>query len=555
MNKKENKTKVMVLGFDGSSFNVINELISKGKLPHFAALMKEGAWGKLRSTVPPLSGPAWATFSTGKQPGRHGIYDFFRNLPGEYACTPINSSFIPGKTFWETLSEQGRKVGIINMLFTYPPSEVNGFIVAGRETPSEDAEYTFPKALKAEILGVEPGFKVEPFRQISRTKHFLRHVARQLKCQERVCSYLIRKHPCDFTMSFFAIPDIIQHIFWSCLDPSHPNYERRESGKFLPLIEKCYMALDDIIANRLKSMDENTVLMIMSDHGAGPAHKVFQVNKWLKDEGLLHIKENYDKSYGVSIGFLKKALTGIINAGSRFDVLGLRRLIGFRTRSKRMAFARKNVIDWSMTKAYAGRIGEYGIHINLKGREGEGIVAEGPEYEMLRDRIIKGLSEVRDPETSAKVFRKLWKREELYRGDFVRHAPDLIFDFCDNPYLPGDGLFAKEQFESIPRLGLGGMHRDYGILLAKGKGIKKGVAIDGAHICDLAPTVLFLLDAEIPDDMDGDVLTQLLESVPPDAEIRRRRTREGEEKEKENFIYSASQADEISKRLSDLGYL
>ena len=112
MDKRPGNAKIMVLGFDGASWNILKTMMEKGHLPHFSYLMKNGVSGNLKSTVPPLSGPAWASFATGKNPGKHGIYDFFRNVPKEYATTLINSSFFPTKTLWEVLSEKGKKVAV-----------------------------------------------------------------------------------------------------------------------------------------------------------------------------------------------------------------------------------------------------------------------------------------------------------------------------------------------------------------------------------------------------------------------------------------------------------
>ncbi|MBI5492873.1 MAG: alkaline phosphatase family protein [Deltaproteobacteria bacterium] len=548
---QEKKIKVMVLGFDGATFDILDPLIKKGRLPNFARVRESGAWGRLRSTLPPLSGPAWTTFATGKYPGKHGIYDFFRNRPENYDCTPVNASFLESKTFWEVISEQGMKAGVANMLFTWPPQKVNGFVISGREAPSEEAPYTHPEGLKEEILKFEPGFKAEPFRQISRTKHFLRYAAEQLKRQERANKYLLARYPCDLNVSFFAIPDILQHIFMWCMDPGHPNFRQKDADSFMPLIEECFAALDGIIGGRLEVMDKDTALIIMSDHGAGPVRKVVQINKWLQEEGLLAINDSYGSRRVSSMIFMKDALRSMMNVASRFDVLGLRRVIGFKTREKRMAFARKNLVEWHRTKAYSGRVGEYGIHINLSGREGQGNVSPR-EYEGVRDDIIRKLSALKDPDTGQNVFERIWRREEAYQGPFVKYAPDLILDFGERPYLPGDSLLARGVLEEVPRAGLGGMHRDHGIVMATGRGIKKG-RFEGPNICDLAPTILHLMAARIPDDMDGKVLSAMLAPEiarrPPDYYST------GGSEGGNNVIYSDKEAEEISKRLGDLGYL
>jgi len=558
MEQNKNKTKVMVIGFDGASLNVLLPMIQKGKLPHFASIMASGVSGKLRSIIPPISGPAWTTFATGVYPGMHGVYDFFRNLQGNYACTPINSSFIPLKTLWEILSDQGKKVGVMNMLFSYPPQRVNGFVVSGRGTPNENVKYAYPERIKDEILDFEPHYRIEAYRQISMTGHFLKLLVDQLKCQERVNQYLFRKYSCDFTMSYFAVPDLIQHIFWKYMDPTHPNHDHQDAKRLLPLIEGCYQVLDDILSERLKMMDEDTILIVVSDHGAGPLHKMVQINKWLQDAKLLFLKEEYNKKGTLrSLLMLNKLLKGLISITSKVDILGLRRLIGFKTREKRMLYSKHKFIDWSRTKAYAGRLAECGIHVNLKGREGGGIVESGDEYEKIREFIISNLSELKDPQTGEKVFEKIWKREDLYRGPYVSHAPDLILDCGDRPYAANDSLWSNELLEKVPKSGVTGMHRNDGIIMALGKGIKKGAKIQGAGLSDLAPTILSLIGAEIPAYMEGKVLTDLM--VSP-SQAARKPSGKGWDRpqapeEKEKVIYSEEESEDISKRLKDLGYL
>lgn len=553
-----NHTKIMVLGFDGASLNVLLPLIEQGKLPHLNSLMREGLSGTLRSTTPPLSGPAWTTFATGVNPGKHGIFDFFRNIPSEGSCTPINSSFVPVKTLWEILSEHGKKVGVMNMLFTYPPQKVNGFVVSGRGTPGEEVQYSYPESIKKEILAFDPLYRVEAYTRISQTTHFLKLLLEQIRRQEKVNQYLFAKYPCDFTASYFGVPDLIQHIFWKHMDPAHPHYNRRKSAKVLPLIEECLRLLDSIVGERLQMIDSDTILLVMSDHGAGPLHKTLQLNKWLQQERLLCIKEKYQSRRVKWLRLMGGFLKGALNIASGLDIFGLRRRIGFKTREKRIFYRKKMLVDWSRTKAYAGRIAELGIHINLEGREQEGSVREGEEYEVIRDSLISGLSALSDPENGEKIFRKIWKREELYRGPHVSKAPDLIVDFGDNPYMPGDSLLTNTWLERVASNGVTGMHRNDGILMIQGKGIRENAEIKDANICDLAPTILYLMGIDIPEYMDGRVLPELVDAARPYAPGRDRE-REGQraapEQEKETMVFNETESENIAKKLKDLGYL
>lgn len=556
MDSKANK--VMIIGMDGCTFSVLDRLITEGKLPNFAFLIKEGVSGNLRSTIPPASAAAWTTFQTGKEPGKHGIFDFFRNSPETYSYIPVNSTFIKAETFWRRLSRLGKTVGVVNFLFTYPPSEVNGFMITGKQTPSEDADYTYPRALKEEILQLEPGYEVEPFKRVAQSEEFLREVPGHLNRQERVNSYLIDKYPADLFMNLFAVPDVIQHPFWRHMDPLHPQYCEKEARKYLPLIENIFRTLDDIVGRRVKRIDENTSLIIMSDHGATGANKVVQLNRWLQDQNLLTLKEGRLTGRSMILRKAWKQMMKLDEFIGRYDRFGLRRRIKLATRERRRLLSKKAFIDWSKTKAYMGRIGEDGIYCNLKGREKYGIVQPGREYEEIREHIISGLRELTDPLTGQRVFKNVHRREDLYEGPFVDYAPDIVLETADFRYQAGDKLFCKDLFEDVKKHEITGKHHPDGILIVYGKGIRKGAKLQEAHICDLAPTILYMMGGKVPTDMDGRILMGLFEEdVLATCPVRYDETEEKleQDQESEELVFSQEEAEEIEKRLKDLGYL
>jgi len=546
--------KVMVVGIDGATFDVLTPLMHQGKLPHLSALLRDGVSGSLASTLPPLSSAAWSTFQTGKDPGKHGVFDFYRNDPRDYSCRPVNATFLKEKTLWALLSERGRNVGVANMLFTYPPGPINGFMVSGKETPGEDKVYTYPASLKEEILRFEPRYEVDPFRRISMDAGFLADVPSRLMRQERVNLFLYRKYDCDVFINLFAVPDVIHHIFWKHLDPSHPRHDAGAARRFLPLIEECYRTIDEIIGARAAMLGDDDLLMVISDHGGGPMHGTVQINRWLRRNNFLVLKHEprrHDAIRRTGRAFLKDVYLRLL----KYDVLGLRRKLTLLMDERKSVFLRE-AVDWSRTKAYGGRVGEYGIHCNVQGRQGMGSVLPGKEYEDVRSAIIAGLSDLSDPTTGRKVFRRVCRREEVYQGPFVSHAPDIMFDFGESPFLPGDVLRGDEILEKVPVRGLSGMHRPEGVLIAFGKGIRKGGQIRGASLRDLAPTILYAMDLGIPRDMDGVVLTDMFQ----ESLIRCRRpvyddADAADGKQREELGYTGEENEDVEKRLKDLGYL
>ena len=546
--------KVVIVGVDGCTFDVLNKLIAKGMLPNFARLIQEGACGPLRSTIPPGSPAAWSTFQTGKDPGKHGIFDFFRNNPENYTYTPVNATFMKEETFWRRLSRLGKRVGVVNFLFTYPPQAINGFIVTGKETPSEAAAYTYPEQLKKEILDHEPGFEVDPFKRINHSRDFLISAIASLDIQEKINAYLLEHHPTDVFMNMFAMPDIIQHVFWRHMDEAHPLHDAKDAKKYAPLVEAIFQKLDEIIGKRLQGLGKDARVIVVSDHGACGLSKIVQINKWLQDHQLLFLRGK-KMSRNSILSFVMHQLKKIDRALSRFDSLGLRRMVKHGTQEIRSNYAKANLIDWSRTRAYMGRISESGIFCNLKGREKFGIVSPGDEYEAVRNTIITKIGGLKDPETDERVFKNVYRREELYQGPYLKYAPDVIVETGDLPYQEGDSLLCRNLFEDLTKVSLTGKHHPDGILMVAGKGIKRRHQLKDIHIRDVAPTILYMLDEKIPVDMDGRVITELFEPSIIDTQPIRFDHDIKPLQEASEMVYNAEESLEMEKRLKDLGYL
>jgi predicted AlkP superfamily phosphohydrolase/phosphomutase len=369
--------------------------------------------------------------------------------------------------------------------------------------------------------------------------------------------HLLRTHPWDFAMVKYDIPDQIQHYFWK-----HLNLDG--SGKFGDAIYRIYQKLDQIVAAFLKEIDEKTVLMLVSDHGGGPhSGKVVYVNEWLRRQGFL--ARRFAGKQGSRI-VDRGALTKMPYQFVRWLYFSmLLRFLPDRTkdllsrlfpglRSGVRHYLKFSFLDWSKTKAYLGGNLDV-IHINMQGREPEGIVEPGQAYERLQDDIISGLMSIRDPETDRPVFERVYKREEVYHGEYLEEAPDLLLvprnyayslsrDVLDDNTAPLVG--AKEH-----QRGISGIHRMNGIVFLHGNPVKKNQRLEGAKIIDLAPTILYLMGHPVPDDMDGNVMMDALECDVPVRYIKCGGVSQREYKP----VYSDEEADEIGERLRGLGYI
>jgi predicted AlkP superfamily phosphohydrolase/phosphomutase len=506
-----NRRKVIILGLDGATWDVLLPRVERDEMPNLAALLQRGAWGGLQSTTPPFSAQAWVSLSTGKNQGRHGVVDFWERSPGAPLSehrTFVSSSLVRGETVWQTAGRQGRRVGVVNVPVTYPPAPVVGYLVSGFLTPPGKRDYVYPAALADEIEALVPGYKPDPFDPLGATQQQLVELAGWMEKHEKVARQLMERHPVDLFFSVVQAIDHLQHLFWNDIAGRSNDLSRSA------LIDRCYALADDILGHRLGRLDGETALFLVSDHGFGPARTWFHVNRFLLERGLLALGEVQGSGPGAALARLGLTPQKLRSLVRRLDLLGLRRRVGRLARvtaGRQIDAALARPIDWSRTQAISGSPASEGIYVNLKGREPCGAVEPGEPYEALRDRLAAELLALRDPGTSERVVHAVYRREELYSGPFLDLLPDLVFDLGDGPYLASDAPMAARVLEPLPPNLLQGRHRPTGVFAAAGAGIATGRAVEGARIVDVAPTVLYALDVPIPDDVDGRPLLEIFD--------------------------------------------
>jgi Type I phosphodiesterase / nucleotide pyrophosphatase len=158
--------RLLIIGLDGATFDVITPWAQEGKLPNLRKLLENGAHGALKSTIPPMSPPAWTSFMTGKNPGKHGVFDFTARKPYSYDIEFVNARWRRAETIWKIMSEEGKRICVLGVPFTYPPEAVNGVMISGIDTPATggiaDATAFHPKALYHEIAANLGGYLISP---------------------------------------------------------------------------------------------------------------------------------------------------------------------------------------------------------------------------------------------------------------------------------------------------------------------------------------------------------------------------------------------------------
>jgi len=536
--------KLVCLGVDGGSYELVSRWASEGRLPNFARLMAEGASGELRSVIPPVSAQAWSSFMTGKNPGKHGIYGFRRLKPGTYEIEFTSGRLVRAATLWRILSHAGRRVIVINVPMTYPPEEVNGLLVSGMDAPGRGSEYTHPPELKAELDRIAGKYVISqhfagsldsPERLLAARQEMLELF--DVRC--KVTLELAQRYPWDFLMVKFNLVDQSQHYFWKFMNGD---------GELRAAIYEAYSAVDAMLPV-FEGLGD--YLVILSDHGAGPhSGKNIFLNEWLRREGYLTPKGGGRKTIGRLLERGMRFLARRLSHGAKDE---LKRLFP-RLVSGSFGLMKFSGIRWAASRAFLGECYD-SIRINQRGVFPEGIV-EPAEYDGLRDEIGAKLLALRDPETGAAIIRCVHKREDIYRGPFVCEAPDLIVEPEGFSYTLSKRILADEGpvVRSAPHWrGISGVHRLMGMLFLKGPGIVPGRRVE-ARIEDVAPTILYALGEGIPADFDGRVLTAAFEpgrlsQTPP------RVTEAIPAGPRTDRTYTDTDSEAVGERLRNLGYI
>lgn len=556
--------KTLVIGMDGAPYPLIKKWAESGDLPHLARLIDRGSFGVLRSTMPVHSPTAWASFLTGLNPGQHGVFDFVRREKDSYELKVVRADQIAGASLWRLLSEHGRKVGVMNVPMTYPPEPVNGFLLSGLGTP-DYVGYSYPPQLSDELN--EQGYRVNKkfFFTPDRQDAWLDDIHAITDVRGKTAVRLMQERPWDFFMVVFRNSDEICHFYWHHMDETDPRHDPAAPSRYRTAIFDLYKKIDGWIGEIVEAAGPDSNVVVMSDHGAGPLYKDVFLNEWLIEQGLLKLKKapatqdswfNLVRRFGLTREKISDTLTRLDL--HRLEVL-IKGVLGERInvlpRDDRPEFL--NAIDWSLTQAYS--FGYYGqIFINLRGREPNGIVEPGEQYESLRKQIALGLEKLRDPQDGQKVVDRVLFKDELYSGEFLADAPDLLTIMRGFSYMTRKGYeFAARRGELFraPYTEETGSHRLEGILVAAGPDIVDQPNLAETGIEDLAPSLLYLQDCPIPNYMDGGVIVDIIQP-----ELLRGRRPQFEERpisyrDDLPADWDAATEAEITERLKKLGYL
>lgn len=456
------KKKLVLIGLDcASPRTLFNEFIND--CPNIKNLMQKGLYGKLKSSDPPITIPAWMVMSTGKKAGTLGVYGFRHRKQHSYNDFWIaTSNYIREPTIWDLIGKRGLKSIIIGTPPTYPVKEVNGYLISGFIAPDINSNYTYPSELKDEIKDnvgkyiLDANFRVEDKRTL------LNEIYEMTAIHFKTIKYLMTTKEWDYFQFVIIGLDRAHHAFWKYFDKEHAKYVA--GNEFEDEMRKYYKYLDKEVGEILDLLNDNTTVVIASDHGA-------------------------------------KAMKGLICINMAFEELGL---LTFKKKPSPGTKLDNAEIDWSKTYAW-GWGGYYArIFLNVEGREPQGIIKK-EEYEKMRDLVAEKIKSIKD-DSGNPMNTKVFKPEEVY-SEINGDPPDLMVYFDDLSWRSAgtvgyDSMYLKEN-DTGPD---DAVHDYYGIFIIYDPKKELGKDLGIRNILDIAPTCLNILNIPIPKDMEGSLI-------------------------------------------------
>jgi len=526
--------RLVVLGWDSATFDVVDPMIEQGRLPHLAALIDRGRRAVLRSTWPPMTDCAWTSAFTGLNPGAHGIFGSWYRAPGAYECRYFSARDRLAQPAWELTEDVSWLVWNVPMAF--PPVAIKGVMVAGYGAPP-GSRFCTPASFQDELAqrwALDDLLDRAPH---STLEAFLDDLVRGLDAQAEALPWAAERSGADCVVAVWPQVDRAQHFFWRFRGMDHP---------LAGAVERVYEAMDRATGAVIAAFSDADI-MVVSDHGAGDLKGDVNVGAWLAANGYA--------TYAAPTRSLAADAAWALPPAVR--KLG-RRLAPGLARKAMGAFLLKQLgpFDWSATRAFVGVHND--LWLNVSGREPEGMV-EPAAADVLLDEILAGLLEVTDPATGERVFKGAHRRAEVYSGAAAEIAPDAILDCWSNGYRVAVKRDPSTEVV-IPPASLAGVnepwssdHRPEGIFVAAGPDIAPGSSED-LSLYDVAPTMLGLLGSSIPDNLDGKVARDALTSgfLERNPIATRAATTE---RPADHGAYSDEEASAVAAHLKDLGYI
>ena len=499
--------RLLVIALQEATRDLIDPWVEQGLLPNIARLMQAGTCRSVHAQAPLITPHSWANILTGVNAGRHGIFDYWqRGADGVFRES--SPTVLQAPPIWARLRDTGLRSTYVNLPLTWPLPEVDGTIVAGGGLGAVPTRNIFsPRVLHDRLIAAHGAYSPEATAPGGRKKReCLTLFDTETPRTAAAFEFLLNAQHWNFAMVYFLDAAMAQHYFWADMEDGPAN-------PYSNVILSAYKNLDTAIGRLVAAAGPDTVVFVMSECGAGALRSGINLNNWLDQQGLLRPR------HGPLTGLRHFVENQLLPLAKRTLPPALKSGIGNRSpmlRNWASSSGTQLDLDWSRTQVFS-RGKEGNLFVNLAGRDPHGIVQPGSEYDTLLNDVGDALRKLRDPDTGAQVVASVARPEQLYTGSAVEFAPDLIVDWTDAAYMVTErGSSSNEVFVDRWRKGMSwpttGSHRYDGVLIAAGPGISAGTRMGRASQFDLLPTWLNILGQPVPSELEGRVLSAMMES-------------------------------------------
>lgn len=529
----------LLIGIDGLDPELVDDW--RADLPTLSGLIERGQFGRLESTYPPLSSPAWPTINTGKQGGKHGVFSFSENSDDAHDQLPLNFDDINAETIWEAADAAGIPTGVVNVPMTYPPTSLDhGYVIAGWPAPNR-GEIAAPASV-LETVESETGeqyrinpFPVGPERQQMSNEEILDVMIDGLWHHHRAFRALLSAYDVE--------------LFYCMYDPIDPASHHLARDR--PTLKRLYEAQDEAVRELIAAVDTDPNIVLVSDHGhCARGDLAFKTNEWLAAEGYLTLdeessapdRERLFTSLGLTRGNLmrlKRAL-GIGHVRSKLPQFVIDALAAvFPPQEDVIGFDAER-IDWDETTAFSSMQNL----VFLNDDRYHGTVADA-EKDDLREQLREDLQAITHPRSDSPLMTYVYTRDEIFEGPYLDDAPDLVFVAdemrcaCHTGFNDGE-VFADHEW---------GEHRQHGVCLTAGPAFSAGEDSPDRSVEDVFPLVAATLGISVPADLDGTVPDERFQTAPT------LDTRESRDADRQSTEYTADEISAVEEQLEGLGYL
>ena len=497
------RNKVIILGLDGGTWELLGPLAHKGIMPNLMYILKHGVYAKLKSTIPPLSAPAWLSLATGRSPGKTGVVDFLtKRAAHKKSLHPISSAYYKSKSLWDYTSIFGIYTGVLYYPCLYPPYPIKGFMISGVGSPTEDDSAFYPRSLYHEVMEVI-GRNVRihiPYRKYVDAKKLMLDIIKYIDDYYKILLHLMNTKPWDLFIAVFPCTDWLQHVFWRNMEYILLRRDNENEIVNESIINRLILYFWKKLDERLGKIVSNVrkykgILIIVSDHGFGPLKGVFNIPRYLESRGYMRLKLYWKIYYALQslyIGTLKVIKRK--NYNNRIAKI-------FNICTKDIPF--KLVIDFRRSKIYT--LGHSwscgGLYVNRN------LVKSVNELNVMIKFLLRDIADILGENNI-----KICNANDLYHGDKVYLLPDLLIDLDNYSYLTIENLnfqFIVRKTSTFKKIT--GSHRPDGIFIAYGTDIDEGRSIGDVSIYDVMPTVMHILGIPIPRDVDGRIIFEIFD--------------------------------------------